>query len=357
MKVILAGGGTGGHIFPAISIAEEIERRSEKNKVLFVGTKTGLEKEIVPKNGFEIQFVNSKGIIGKGTLHKLRAIFSVLTSIISSFKILRNFKPDIVIGVGGYVSGPTVLAAYLNRIPSAICEQNFIPGFTNKVLSKFVKKIFISFDDGKKFFPQKKVVVTGNPVRTDLVDTIVFKSDRKTDALGIFIMGGSQGAKKLNNVVPESLKKVGIKNMLVVHQTGEKDKLFVKKKYKDLEIKAEVKSFIDNIKEVYLKSDLVISRAGASTISELSIMGKPSILIPYPYATYNHQLFNAKFMEKQGASILIEEKELNSVTLAEKISQITKKNSLNKMSEAAKKIGKPEAVKNIVDELASMIKK
>ena len=357
MKVILAGGGTGGHIFPAISIAEEIERRSEKNEVLFVGTKTGLEKDIVPRNGFEIQYVNSKGIIGKGVLYKLKAIFSVLTSIISSFKILRNFKPDIVVGVGGYVSGPTVLAAYLNQIPTAICEQNFIPGFTNKVLSKFVKKIFISFDDGKKFFPQNKVVVTGNPVRTDLVDATDLNFDKETDDLVIFIMGGSQGAKKLNNVVPESLKNVGTKNMLVIHQTGENDKSAVKKRYEDLEIQAEVKSFIDNIKEVYLKSDLVISRAGASTISELSIMGKPSILIPYPYATHNHQLFNAKYMEEHGASVLIEENELNSETLAKKISQVTKKDSLKKMSEAAKKVGKPEAVKNIVDELTLMIKK
>ena len=356
MRVIIAGGGTGGHIFPAISIADEIKNRSENNEILFVGTKNGLEKDIIPKNGYKIRFIHSKGIIGKGMFDKLRAISSIFFSIFSSFKIIRDFKPDVVVGVGGYVSGPTMISAYLSFIPTAICEQNYIPGFTNKVLSNFVKKIFVSFGDGKQFFPEKKVVVTGNPVRKNFDMKTYVNSDKNQSSLNIFVLGGSQGATKLNEVVPEAIKKINLKKINVVHQAGKKDESAVAKKYSQLGITAQVYSFIENIQQIYRDSDLIISRAGASTISELAVIGKPSILIPFPYATHDHQLFNAKFMENNGASLVLEEKDLSADTLSQKIEKIITDNKLQQMSEASKKLGKPDAAKHIVDELYLLVK-
>ena len=353
MRIIIAGGGTGGHIFPALSIAEEIKGRSAENEILFVGTKNGLEKEIVPVMGFNMEFISSGGIIGKGIIKKIKSVISALDGMILSFKILRTFKPDVVLGVGGYVSGPTVLSAYLSLIPTAICEQNTVPGLTNRILSKFSKKIFLTFVDSAKYFPEKKIVLTGNPVRTDFIRNN--NSDpRKNSKKTIFIIGGSKGATRLNKIVPQALSKVVADELEIFHQTGKKNEDTVKKIYKELNLNSNVFGFKNNIAEIYKKSDLIISRSGAGTISEITAMGKASILIPFPNAAHNHQMFNAKFMATAGASVIIEDDLLDEINLSNQINDILNTEKLKKMSEAASKLAKPNASNLIVEELYSL---
>ncbi|MGI9534932.1 MAG: undecaprenyldiphospho-muramoylpentapeptide beta-N-acetylglucosaminyltransferase [Thermodesulfobacteriota bacterium] len=354
MRIIIAGGGTGGHIFPALSIAEAIKSRSTENEILFVGTKNGLENEIIPDRGYKMEFINSGGIIGKGIMYKIKAVVSAMGGIISSFKILRAFKPDVVLGVGGYVSGPTVLTAYLNFIPTAICEQNTVPGITNRILSRFSNKIFLNFVDSTRYFPENKTVLTGNPVRTDFTKSNNSYS-RKSGEKTIFIIGGSQGASKLNMVVPLALTKVAADELEIFHQTGKKDVDKVVEIYDKLNLNSNVFSFKNDIVEIYKKSDLIISRSGAGTISEITAMGKASILIPFPHAAHNHQLFNAKFMENSGASVIIEDGILNESNLSNEINDILYTEKLNKMSDASSKLAKPDAANQIVEELYSLM--
>ena len=357
MRVVIAGGGTGGHIFPAISIAEEIISRSKNNEILFVGTRNGLEKEIVPKSGFNLVFINSGGIIGKGFVQKIKAVFSALHGLVSSLKIIRSFKPDIVLGVGGYVSGPTVFSAYLSFIPTAICEQNTVPGLTNRILSRFAKKIFLNFMESSKHFPEEKVVYTGNPIRSSFIHSNDSHNSSGKKGTCILILGGSQGASNINNVVPDAVSLLESDHLEIYHQTGQKDIELVENKYRDLKIKADVFSFSENIHELYKKSDLIISRSGAGTISEITAMGKPSVLIPFPYAAHNHQLFNAKYMEKAGASVIIEDSALDAKVLSDKIKKILYTDNWKKMAEQSKKLGKPDAAKQIVEELYTMVEK
>lgn len=353
MKIVIAGGGTGGHIFPAISIAEEFMRCSDDNEILFVGTNHGMEKDLIPALGFDLKIINSGGIIGKGFIYKLKSLISALGGVFASFRILRSFKPDIVLGVGGYVSGPTVLSAYLNFIPTAICEQNTVPGVTNRILSKFTRKIFVTFRDSINYFPENKVVVTGNPLRSGLLEK-VSSSNKKCKEFNVFIMGGSQGSANLNTVIPGALGNSAIKNLKVVHQTGKNNMESVKKSYERLGIDAEVHTFIMDIAEYYRKSDLIISRSGAGAISEITAFGKASILVPYPYAAHNHQSLNARFMENAGASVVIGEELLTENYLTNKIDEILKENRLTLMSEASKKLAKPDAAKEIVEQLYSL---
>ena len=356
MKIVIAGGGTGGHIFPAISIAEEIMRRSGDNEVLFVGTTNGMEKDLIPSLGFNLRIIKSRGIIGKGFMYKIKSIISALNGIFSSFRILRSFQPDLVLGVGGYVSGPTVLSAYLSFIPTAICEQNTVPGVTNRILSKFTRKIFVTFKDSINYFPENKVVVTGNPLRSGLIERALIKKETKS-GFTFFIMGGSQGATNFNTLIPGALAGLKIKELKVVHQTGRNNMVAVDERYKELGINAEVYTFINDIAEYYRNSDLIISRSGAGAISEITAFGKASVLVPYPYAAHNHQSLNAMFMENAGASVVINEEVLTEKYLTTKIEEILKEDRLPLMSEASRKLAKPDAAKEIVEQLYSLVGK
>ena len=356
MRIVIAGGGTGGHIFPAISIAEEIMKWSDDNEVLFVGTNNGMEKDLIPSLGFNLEIINSRGIIGKGFMYKIKSMISALNGIFSSFSILRSFQPDLVLGVGGYVSGPTVLSAYLSFIPTAICEQNTVPGVTNRILSKFTRKIFVTFKDSKDYFPEKKVVVTGNPLRSRLIEKSLIKEEKKP-GFNVFIMGGSQGATKLNILIPGALAELKKKDLKVVHQTGRNNMEEVTDRYKELGLNAEVHTFIDDIAEYYRNSDLIISRSGAGAISEITAFGKASLLIPYPHAAHNHQYLNARFMENAGASVVIKEEDITEQYLTGNIQEILRDNRLTAMSEASRKLAKPDAAKEIVEQLYSLVGK
>ena len=356
MKVIIAGGGTGGHVFPAISIAEEILRRNGGNEVLFVGTGQGIEKKILPEMGYRAEFINSRGIVGKSFFQKVGAMISILGAMLSSLRILRDFRPDAVIGVGGYASGPTLLCASMISIPTAICEQNSVPGLANRILSRFVGKIFITFEESREHLPAEKIVLTGNPIRRDLARGAAEKKTRRNATRNVFVLGGSQGARKLNEIVPRSLAKLAARvEVDVTHQTGEAHIENVRETYRQLGIPAEVFGFTDDISRIYGKTDLVVCRAGSGTLSEVTAFGIPSILIPLASSTHDHQLKNARILESSAAAAVIEEKELSVESLCAVIEKTLEQSTLGRMAENSKKLARPDAAREIVNEIERVI--
>lgn len=353
MRVIIAGGGTGGHIFPAISIAGEIRRRDPANEILFIGTRSGFEVDRIRKEGYNLKFISSGGIVSMGFVRSLRGVLSAIKGIFDSCRIIMEFKPNVVIGVGGYVSGPVVLAAFLLLTRSVICEQNAVPGLTNRILARLVKRVFATFQMSTRYLPRGKTIVVGNPVRPAFLT--VNRTDKKHKGIKILVLGGSQGAHKLNVSVPKAVGLLGRNDLSVVHQTGEKDIEDVKKTYEWYGIKAEVLPFIDDIANVYSEADLVIGRSGAGTISEVTLLGKPSILIPYPFSANNHQLENARVLESAGAAVIIEDRLALPENIAKTISDLLNNKKLDEMMVRCKKLAKPNAAKDIVDEIDRIV--
>ena len=352
MKVIIAGGGTGGHIFPAISVAEEILKRSGTNEVLFVGTKKGLENELLSKRGFRVKHISARGIKGKGVGKSMSALLAACKGVSDSMSIIKEFMPDVVLGVGGYVSGPAVLAASLRGIPTAICEQNGYPGLTNRILGRFVRKVFATFDESVKFFPRGKVVITGNPVREDILRSRNIKKD--PDTITVLVFGGSQGAHKLNASVPGALSKLGRTDIKVIHQTGNKDFDLVKNAYAEYGIEARVLRFIDDMAGAYAEADFVIGRSGAGTVAEITALGKPSLLVPYPFATNNHQMENARVLERAGAAVIVEDRDASAENLQAALTNLLRKDKLNTMASHALALGRPDAASVIVNEISKL---
>jgi UDP-N-acetylglucosamine--N-acetylmuramyl-(pentapeptide) pyrophosphoryl-undecaprenol N-acetylglucosamine transferase len=352
MKVIIAGGGTGGHIFPAISVAEEILKRSGTNEVLFAGTKKGLENELLSKKGYRVEHISARGIKGKGVKKSIAALISACKGVSESMSIIKRFRPDVVLGVGGYVSGPMVLSASLRGVPTAICEQNSYPGITNRILGRFVKKVFATFEESVGFFPGGKVVITGNPVREEILRVKSIKDD--TETVTVLVFGGSQGAHKLNESVPEALSKLGRADIRVIHQTGDRDYETVKNAYAGRGIDARVLRFIDDMARAYGEADFVIGRSGAGTVAEITALGKPSLLIPYPYATNNHQLENARVLERSGAAVVVEDGDARPENLHAALTKLLHRDKLTTMASNARSLGKPDAAARIVDEISRL---
>ncbi len=316
MRVIIAGGGTGGHLYPGIAVAEEIYRQEPESDVLFVGTKTGIESKILPKEGYNLEIIPAGGVINKNMFSKLMSVMKMLTGFIKSFFVLRRFKPDIVIGVGGYASAPMLSAAAIMRFPTMILEQNLFPGTTNRFLSRIVDRVVVAFDGSEKFF-SRTVDVLGNPVRRGITDCKYNQGRTFT----VFIFGGSQGSHAINKSIVESLEYLQKESgrMSFLHQTGEKDYEWVTESYKKAGISAEVAPYVYNIIDMYGKSDIVICRAGATTIAEITASGRPAILIPYPHAAHDHQRTNAEYLKSMGSAEVILEKDLNGKILADKM--------------------------------------
>ncbi|GIW46638.1 MAG: UDP-N-acetylglucosamine--N-acetylmuramyl-(pentapeptide) pyrophosphoryl-undecaprenol N-acetylglucosamine transferase [Deltaproteobacteria bacterium] len=354
MRIVIAGGGSGGHVFPAISIGEEILRRDPGNRVLFVGTKRGIESKVFKNGSYPIEFISSSGVVGKGFKESIRGVVLAFRGFFESLGLLRRFKPDLVVGVGGYVSGPVVAAAFLLRIPTAICEQNAIPGITNRILSVLAKRIFVSFERNLAFFPNRKTVVTGNPIRSSLL-TIQKDYASPKDVFVILVFGGSQGAKTLNQSVPKAVGLLGRRNVYLIHQTGERGVEDVRKTYEWFGIRAEVVSFIEDMNDAYRRADLVIGRAGAGTIAEITAIGIASILIPYPFSVHNHQLENARTLEKEGAAVVIEDKDAVPEKIAEVLDKILHWDKLREMGLKAKRLGRPDAAGLIVNEIYTIL--
>ncbi|MFV0518515.1 MAG: undecaprenyldiphospho-muramoylpentapeptide beta-N-acetylglucosaminyltransferase [Aminipila sp.] len=320
MKVIMTGGGTGGHIYPAIAIADKIKEKNPEAEILFVGTEKGLEKELVPQNGYQIKFITVSGFNRKNLIKNVKVVKDLLKGNKQAKKIIKDFKPDVVIGTGGYVCGPVVRAAHKLGIRTFIHEQNAFPGVTNKMLEKYVENVFISFQDAEKYFKNKdKLILSGNPVRKAF-----FYADKKTSRKNIgeddsnfmiLCFGGSRGAGKINEAMVEIAENLnGLKNVSLYFVTGA---VYYDKILKELEEKGfhnkgniYIEKYINNMQDYLGASDLVISRSGALTVSEITVCGKASILIPSPNVTGNHQYYNAKAVSDKGGAVILEEKDL-----------------------------------------------
>jgi UDP-N-acetylglucosamine--N-acetylmuramyl-(pentapeptide) pyrophosphoryl-undecaprenol N-acetylglucosamine transferase len=354
--MLIAGGGTGGHVFPGVALAEEVVTRHPDNDVVFVGTARGLEAKIVPAAGYPIELIEVKGLKGKG-LAMLSNLFLLPRAFVQCARILARWKPDMVVGVGGYASGPVVLAAWILGIPTAVQEQNAVPGFTNRMLGKFVKAAFTAFPEAARHFAGGKVFQLGNPIRRQLLENFMRPSSAH-DRQRLLVFGGSQGAHTLNMRVIEALPHLAdLRDRLVItHQTGARDREQVEKGYLAVGFTPDVREFITDMSAAYAATDLVVCRAGATTLAELTVCRKPSILVPFPAAADNHQVMNAKSLADAGAAVMIEERELTGEVLAREIRAIlgdpARRESL---ARAAAQLGSPQAAKEITDVCSELV--
>jgi len=347
MRVLIAGGGTGGHLYPGIAVAEEFLRQERDTKVLFVGTERGIEAKVLPIEGFRLETIPAGGIVNKGILRKMVSGIKMILGFVKSLSILRRFNPHVVIGVGGYASFPVLSAAVILRIPTVILEQNLIPGLANRVLSHFVSKVVVSFEGSKRFF-NRDVHVFGNPVRR----AIIGEGHHPEDIFTVFIFGGSQGSHTINKAVVDSLchLKGESGRIRFIHQTGEKDYEWVRDAYRKTGVEGDVVPYIYHMEEAYHKADLVISRAGATTISEVTACGRSALLIPYPFATHDHQRINAEYLKSMGAAEVILEQDLTGKKLAEKIIYfLYNRERLKEMSEKSAGLYRKSAAGDIVN--------
>lgn len=353
-KVLIATGGTGGHIYPALSVARKIKELYPNCRVVFAGGLYGAEKDIIPEAGFEFKAFPAKGVLGRG-IKSLGSIWWVSRSLAKSYILLRSLRPDVVVGFGGYAGFIPVLTARLMKMPTAIHEQNSLPGMTNRVLGRKVKKVMLSYEDIKNFFPPEKVVHTGNPVRTELLEHHYASHGMHQPGKRLLILGGSQGASAINSAVLERLEELRAMEVKIWHQTGEREYEKVKEAYQDKYPDARVDAYIQDMAEAYDFADLVLSRAGASTISELCVAGKASVLIPFPHATHDHQMINARYLEDAGAAMVLDQGYLDQVNLARVITDLlAMPEKIRDMGKSARKISRPEAAQNIVQELVKL---
>ena len=360
-KVVISGGGTGGHIYPAIAIAKQILLEKKNAEILFIGAEGRMEMEKIPEHGFKIIGLKVVGIQRSlsmpSLLKNLKFPFLLLQSFNNAKKVLVKFKPNIVVGVGGYASGPTLKMAQKLGIPTLIQEQNSFAGLTNKWLSKKSIKICVAYENMETFFDPKKIVLTGNPVRKDIEDlTTKINEGRnyfnvKKNQKVILVLGGSLGAKSINNGIIKSMDNLSDKNIKLIWQVGKRyfdevDALLTKKKLENVQATA----FINRMDLAYSISDLVISRAGALSISELTLAGKPSILVPSPNVSEDHQTKNAMSLVDHSAAILVKDDQTE-LLLSKAISILNDKELLNEISKNSKALGKPNASKDIVKEI------
>lgn len=355
-KILLTTGGTGGHIFPAVAVAEEIREMFPECEIVFAGGEYGPERDIVNKAGINFKSFPARGVLGRG-IKSLGSIYWMAKSLIQSIIYLHSFKPEVVIGFGGYAGFMPVMAAKLLKIPTAVHEQNSLPGITNRILGKKADAIFLSFPDKNSFFNAEKTVVTGNPVRKNLIKRNIKEAVTSSHSKRLLVLGGSQGAKAINDAILGCLKELKTLDIEIWHQTGKADFERVNQIYENEYPEARVEDFIDDMEEAYDFASLVVCRAGATTLAELCVTGKPSILIPFPYATHNHQMTNAKYLEEQGAALVLAQGYLQEINAARVIGDLlSMPDKLRKMSQAAIKEGRPDAAKDIVKEIVKIKK-
>lgn len=368
MRVLITGGGTGGHINPALAIAQKVKFSDKNNTILYVGTKEGMESELVPKEGFEFKTVTAKYLRRKISLENIKTVFASIKGVVEAGNIIKEYKPDIVIGTGGYVCGPVVLVAALRKIPTMILEQNVYPGITNKILAKVVDVIGISFLEAEKYFPKKyknKLILVGNPVRKEILLAKRKESRKifnlKSNDIFIYSFGGSGGQKSLNNAIVDTIKKYnGNDNIKILHVTGKRLKDDFNKKLEQSKItiksNVDIRDYMYDAPIALSASDIVIGSAGAITIAEITVIGVPAIMIPKTYTAENHQEYNARALEKEGAAKVILERDLDGKTLIRAIEDIIEnKNTLKTMALNSKRLGNINVEDKIYDEMQKLI--
>jgi len=358
--MLVAGGGTGGHVFPGIALAQEVVGRHPDNDVVFVGTSRGLEASAVPRAGFPLELVDVRGLKGKGIGAVLAGLVRLPLALAQSWRILRRWSPDVVVGVGGYASGPVVLAARLLGIPTAIQEQNAIPGLTNRILGLVVHAVFTAFPEASRHFPARKVQLLGSPIRRSLLENYMRPEKKADDRLHVLVFGGSQGAHALNMRVVEALPHLADlrERLRVVHQTGARDREAVERGTRACGFTPDVRDFITDMSAAYAASDLVVCRAGATTLAELTVCKRPSILVPFPAAADNHQVANARSLVDAGAAVMIEERDLTGELLAAEIRRLLLDPAArDRMARAAGRLGAPQAASEIGAVLVDLVKR
>jgi UDP-N-acetylglucosamine--N-acetylmuramyl-(pentapeptide) pyrophosphoryl-undecaprenol N-acetylglucosamine transferase len=349
--LMIAGGGTGGHIYPAIAIAREFVARGPSRKVVFVGTEKGLEKQIVPKAGFPLEFISVGGLKGKGGLDLIRSLFRLPVGFLQAWRVVGRHRPSAVLGVGGYSSGPVLLAAAMRRIPTIVHEANAYPGLANRSLARFVTKVAIAFAEAAPRLKRSDAVVTGNPIRAEFFT--VNRQPSTATRKRLLVFGGSQGSRVLNEAMSGALLFLArLKDSMdIVHQTGPNNLAPVQEAYRQSAFSnARVVPYLDPMVDEIAAADLVVSRAGAMTVGELCAAGRGAILVPFAAATNNHQELNARVVERAGGAVVITEKELTPERLAGAISSILGDAERSaRMGAAAKSLATPDATKKIVD--------
>lgn len=358
MRLVIAGGGTGGHLFPGIAVAEEFLGRDPANKVLFIGTAGGIEYRLLGPLGYELKLIDVEGLKGRGFKALLAGAYKIPHSMWLSRGLLREFAPDAVIGVGGYASGPVVITAWLMGIPTAIAEQNAVAGATNRILGKFVDRVFLTYEHSRKHFSARKVVMTGNPVRAAFTGR-PGRAQGESRVRTILIFGGSQGAAAINKTMADMLpylQKIK-QNLRVIHQTGARDLQMMQDAYRQNGIDAQVHPFITDMAAAYVEADLIICRAGATSLAEITAAGKPSVLIPYPYAADDHQTQNAQAMAEAQAAVMIPESGLTAKTLFSTVEGLLADDAkLQEMAAHSAKLGRPGAAAAIADACEELMK-
>jgi UDP-N-acetylglucosamine--N-acetylmuramyl-(pentapeptide) pyrophosphoryl-undecaprenol N-acetylglucosamine transferase len=360
LRVVMAGGGTGGHLFPGLAIAQEFMARNERNTVLFVSTGNPLERSVLNQTGFTLETITAEGIKGRGLWNQAKSALKIPRGIVESLRILKKYQPDLTVGLGSYSAGPVVVGAWLMRTKIVLHEQNILPGITNRILARFADRIYISFDETKTRFDLQKIRLTGNPVRKELLNHHEGNSNdvaADSKSFCVLIIGGSQGAHRINMTVAETLDHLAQKERLYfIHQTGAADEQTIKAAYQRAGIAARVQSFFRHMAPLYKQADLIICRAGATTVAEVTALGKAVIFIPFPFAADNHQALNADTLAREGAAEMILEKDLNAGVLGQKIEYYASHpEALEAMATKAGKLGHPAAAKRIVDDCYQLI--
>lgn len=343
--MVVAGGGTGGHLFPGLAVAEAVAG-ADAHAVLFVGSAFGIEARVIPRTRFALELIPIRGLRGRGWRGGAELALQLPAALLRAWRILGRFRADVVLGVGGYASFPVVAAAWLRRVPTVLLEQNAHPGLANRVLGRLARRVCTTFAEANRYFPAARVVVTGNPVRA-------FAPPPPAPRRGftVLVFGGSQGAQRLNGALLEAaaVLHAAIADLHIIHQTGAAACADITAAYAQRGIAAEVVAFIDDMGSAYHRADLVVCRAGATTVAELTALGKPAILVPYPFAADDHQRANASVVAARGAGLLVLDVECTGERLAREISALANDRArLRRMGEAARQLAVPDAAARVV---------
>ncbi|MBI5589590.1 MAG: undecaprenyldiphospho-muramoylpentapeptide beta-N-acetylglucosaminyltransferase [Deltaproteobacteria bacterium] len=363
LRIVMAGGGTGGHLFPAIAIAESFLEKNPRNSVLFVSTGRAFEKTVLTEHGFRLECITAEGIKGKGIRHQLRALSRLPKGVMEAWRILRKFVPDLVIGVGSYASGPLILAAWILRIPIVLHEQNIQPGITNRILFPLAARVHVSFPNTRFRTRSPKIRLSGNPIRKKILECASRSLSPESGAgicrrlFTVGIIGGSQGAHAINQAVIQALSMLKDHDGYhFIHQTGQSDEGMVRDAYRHYGISGTVRSFFQDMTVCYQQADLMICRSGATTVAEIMAIGKPAIFIPFPHASDNHQVLNAGRLVQSRAAEMILESDLTGSVLAERIQSLASNpEMLSQMAFRARQLGNPFAARTIVDDCYALI--
>ena len=352
LRLLITGGGTGGHLFPAVAAAQALRLRQPDSEVLFVGTRRKIDTSSLKRYGFASSSIYSYGLKGKSVTELIKALAVLPLSCLQAALLIRRFRPDVALGVGGYVTGPVMLAAKVLGVPTVIHEQNSVPGLANRKLGGLVDRICLSLPGSEGFFPAQKVLFTGNPVRQNILELAV-KPQPAGGQPTLLVLGGSQGAHALNSLVTEAFCASGKEKLAavsIIHQTGKTDAGWVEQRYREAGVNARVAPFFQDMAEVYAAADLLVSRAGATTLTELAVLGKPAVLVPYPYAADDHQSKNAAYYAAGGGALQVKEQDLSAEVLAGLLSELFgDRHRLTAMAAAMQKCGIPDAAEKIVD--------